>query len=194
MREGEETYAGMRFRWWIIIAIGLFGIGVILGLATPDSIADLFSEEIASLEEFGGILAPFTVVTVIVLFIKNGVTLLLSFALSPIFCLVPILTLTLNGWLLALVSSIVAEEESLGFILVGVLPHGIFELPALFIGEAAALSLGTMAIVALFKKEERSRLLPSLRQNFKYLLIALALLLPAAIIETYLTPWLLDLV
>lgn len=178
----------MKYRWWIIIAVALFGIGIIFGLAAPDSITSLLSEELTSLEELGEVLAPFTFYTFIFIFLKNVVALLFSFALSPIFCLVPILTLAVNGWLVALVSTIVMEEESLGFVLAGLLPHGIIELPAFFIGEAAALSFGAMAVVALFKKEKRSLLLPSLRQNLKYLAIALALFLPAAIIETYVTP------
>jgi len=115
----------------------------------------------------------------------------LSFVLSPILCLAPILSLTVNGWLLAFISSAVAQEESLGFVLAGVLPHGIFELPAIIIGEAAALSFGTMAILALIKRGKRHLLLLNLKQNLRYLLIAIGLLLPAAIIETYATPLLL---
>ena len=179
----------MRYRWWVIIAILLFVIGIIFGLAAPAGVSRLVSDELAALEKLGGVLTPFTLSTMFIfIFIKNAVALLVSFALSPIFCLVPILTLTVNGWLLALVSTMVAEEKSLGFVLAGLLPHGIIELPALFIGEAAALSFGAVAVVALFKKEKRNLLLPSLRQNLKYLFIALALFLPAAIIETYVTP------
>jgi len=178
----------MKYKWWILVAILLFGIGIIVGLATPATISSLFSDKLVGVEELSGILAPFKVSTVILIFIKNVIVLLFSFALSPIFCLVPILTLAVNGWLLALVSSVVVEEKSLGFVLAGLLPHGIIELPALFIGEAAALSFGVAAMVALFKKERRELLLPSLRQNLKYLWLALALLLPAAIIETYITP------
>jgi len=178
----------MNYRRWIFVAILVFGIGIAFGLVTPASIISLLSEELTALEELGGMLAPFKVSTVIFIFIKNAVALLFSFALSPIFCLAPILTLSVNGWLLVLVSSMIIEEKSLGFVLSGLLPHGIIELPALFIGEAAALSFGAMAMVALFKKEKRNLLLPSLRQNLRYLSIALALLLPAAIIETYITP------
>jgi len=178
----------MNYRRWIFVAILVFGIGIAFGLATPASIASLLSEELTALEELGGMLAPFTFSMFIFIFIKNAVALLLSFALSPIFCLVPILTLAVNGWLLALVSTIIIEEKSLGFVLSGVLPHGIIELPALFIGEAAALSFGAMAMVALFKKEKRNLLPANLKQNLKYLSIALALFLPAAIIETYITP------
>ncbi len=75
--------------------------------------------------------------------------------------------------------------------LAGLLPHGIFELPALILGEAAALSFGAVVILALFKKERRNLIPPSLKRNLRYLMIALALLLPAAIIETYVTPLLL---
>jgi len=178
----------MKYRWWIVIAIVLFGIGIIFGLAAPAGMASLLSEELAYLGEFGEVLAPFTFTTFIFIFLKNAVALLVSFILSPIFCLMPILALVVNGWIVALVSTVVIEEESLGFVLAGLLPHGIIELPAFFIGEAAALSIGAMAVIALFKKEKRSLLLPSLKQNLKYLAIALALMLPAAVIETYVTP------
>jgi len=43
-------------------------------------------------------------------------------------------------------------------------------------------------MLAIFRRERRGLILPSLRQNAKYLAIALGLFLPAAIIETYLTP------
>ena len=166
----------------------MYVLGLAIGLATPLSIAGLMSEEIAALEELSRILVPFSFLTVILIFIKNVSALVVSFVLSPILCLAPILSLTVNGWLLAFVSSAVVQEESLGFLLAGLLPHGIFEIPALIIGQAAALSFGAMAIVALLQKTKRSLLLPNLKQNLRYLVVALALLLPAAIIETYITP------
>ena len=185
----------MNYRKWIFAAILLFGTGIAFGSFTPAGTVSLAtSEDLAALEELIAILAPFKVTTAIIIFIKNVFALLLSFALSPIFCLIPVLALFANGWLVAFISSIVVQEESLGLVLAGLLPHGIIELPALFMGEAAALSFGAMAIAALFKKGKRNLLLPNLKQNFKYLMIALALLLPAAIIETYITPLLIDLI
>ena len=158
---------------------------------TPASITSLLSEDIAALKQLSSLLAPFNILTLIFIFAKNTSVLLLSFALSPLLLLVPILTLTINGWLIAFISAAVIEEKSLGFVLAGLLPHGVFELPALILGQAAALSFGTMVMLALFKKEKRNLLLPNLKQNLKYLILALALLIPAAIIETYLTPLLL---
>jgi stage II sporulation protein M len=180
--------SGLRYRWWIVIAIALFGIGIALGLADPLNLASLLSDELISLGELGGILAPFTFSMFIFIFLKNVVTLLFSFVFRPILVIVPAATLLLNGWIVGLVSAIVTKQKSLGFVLAGILPHGVIELPALFIGEAAALSFGITAIIALFKKEKRGLFLPSLMQNLRYLALAVALMLPAAAIETFLTP------
>jgi len=183
----------MSYKRWLFVAIFLFGTGfgggLISGLSTPGAITDIFSEDVAALEEFVDLLASLPPLSVFLLIlIKNTSAVLISFALSPIFCLVPVMALIFNGGLLGFVSALVIQEKSLGYLLAGLLPHGIFELPALIIGEAVALSFGTAVLLALFKKERRSQLLPRLRQNLRYLLIALALLLPAAIIETYITP------
>ncbi len=182
----------MSYKKWIFTAIILFGIGLVFGLATPTTIINLLFEDITTLQELSDILVPFKFLTVILILVKNASVLLLSFALSPFFCLMPILALTVNGWLIAFISAAVIQEKSLGFVLAGLLPHGIVELPAFILGEAAALSFGAMAILALFKKEKRNLLLPSLRQNLRYLMVALVLLVPAAIIEIYITPLLLN--
>ena len=186
----------MSYKRWLFVAIFLFGIGfgggLISGLATQGDIAGLFSEDVAALGEFADLLASLPQSSVFLLIlIKNTSAVLISFALSPIFCLAPVVALIFNGGLLGFVSALVIQEKSLGYLLAGLLPHGIFELPALIIGEAVALSFGTAVLLALFKKERRSQLLPHLRQNLRYLIVALALLLPAAIIETYVTPLLL---
>ncbi len=182
----------MSYKRWIIVTIILFGIGLAFGLTTPAGIASLLFKNYAAFEELAGIwdLFPLPLVAVFI-FLKNVSVLLLSFVLSPLVLLMPILILWFNGWFIGLVSIAVIEEESLGFLLAGLLPHGVFELPAFIIGLAAALSSGTLVILALFRRERGKQLWPSLKRNLKYLIIAIALLLPAAIIETYVTPLLL---
>ena len=182
----------MSYRWWIIVASLLFTAGVVCGLVSPAGLTGLISEDIAALKQLSDILAslPHALVALLI-FVKNASALAISFVLSPILCLAPILSLTLNGWLISFVSTTVIQEKSLSFVLAGLLPHGIFEIPALIMAQAAALSFGTMAVMALFKKERRKLLSPNFKQNLRYLLIALALLVPAAIIETYVTPSLL---
>ena len=100
----------------------------------------------------------------------------------------PVLSLFVNGWLIGYIAVIAIERVGFLFILRGILPHGIFELPAFFIGEAAALSSGVAVMLAIFSAARRQALPRILRRNVILLLIAMALLIPAALIETYITP------
>jgi stage II sporulation protein M len=179
----------MSYKRWILITVTIFTISIIVGLVTPVSSTSVFSEDITAIEELGGILASLpSILIVVLIFTKNVSVLLLSFAFSPVFCLVPTMALIVNGWVLAIVSTIAVEEESLGFVLAALLPHGIIEIPALMLGEAAALSFGAMITMSLFNREKRKLVMPNLKHNLKYLSLAISLLLPAAIIETYVTP------
>lgn len=178
----------MSFKWWLLTAISLFVIGLVFGLATYNRVPGLLAEETASLNQLTDMLMALPKpLLFIAIFLKNLLAVLFSIILSPFFLLVPILTLLLNGWLVGLVSMAVVQENSVGLLLAGLLPHGIFELAALFIGEAIAFSFGAAVILALLKGNG-SQLRLNLRQNFKFLTPAVVLLLVAAIIETYLTP------
>ena len=178
----------LSYRSWLIIAIALFGAGILLGVLMPVTSAELLNDDMTALREMAAMLGPFQFSTAVFIFFKNVLALAVSFVFSPILLLVPVLALTMNGWIISFVSVMVAREESWGFLLAGILPHGILELPAIIMGEAAALSFGALTITALFSKGKKSLIIPNIKQNAKYLLIAVALLLPAAVIETYITP------
>ena len=174
----------MNFRKWIFIAIFLFGIGMVLGMTASGTIANLFSEDLAALAELGSILEPFKFTTAIFILLKNLLALIVSFIFSPLFCLMPVLTLTVNGGLLSFISGIAVEQESLGFVIAALLPHGIIELPALIMGEAAALSFGAMAIILVFKKESRTVLVSTVTKNAGRVLLTLALFFVVGIFHT----------
>ncbi len=180
----------MSYRWWVVIAVILFVIGIAFGMVTPQD--NLLAEYLsATLKELGSTVVPFSLSTVMFIFLKNVSAMLLSFVLSPILCLVPVLTLVVNGWLLGFVSAVIVPQESFWYVLAGVLPHGVFELPAIIMAQAAALSFSSILIIALFVKGKRALIVPRFKQSLKFLLLAGALLIPAAIIETYITPLLL---
>ncbi|MDP3992114.1 MAG: stage II sporulation protein M [Nanoarchaeota archaeon] len=91
----------------------------------------------------------------------------------------PILTTLANGYLLGFVAARTAEEAGI-FILWRLLPHGIFELPALFISLGLGLKLGTF----VFKKNKFQTLSLYLTKSIKvFFFIVLPLLIIAAIIE-----------
>lgn len=184
--------ANIRFGYWVLIACVLFvigiGGGILVSAIMPEDIVELFSEEITAFGDIGEIFSPFTLSTAIFIFFKNVSAIIISFVFSPILCLMPIIALVFNGSFISFISTLVIEEESTGFLVLGLLPHGIFEIPAFIIGEAAALCFGATTIYALFSRRGSNILLPVFKKNLKYLLLAFILLVPAAIIETYVTP------
>ena len=131
---------------WLLLVIALFGLSLIIGIYTPPGnfdtdmvtgpLADMFRN-----------LSPGLLFLFILL--KNITALLMTFVMSPILCLMPVFSIIGNGWLIGFLATEMAARESLGWVLAGLLPHGIIELPAFFIGEAAALSFAPPAPTGL---------------------------------------------
>ncbi|MFC1947639.1 stage II sporulation protein M [Chloroflexota bacterium] len=183
----------MNYRKWILISAVLFIFGLLLGLIIPTEGAGLFLAEATSLDEMAGIIAPLPQIAVFIfILLKNISVIVFSFILSPLLCIVPVITLVLNGGVIGLVSAIIMEEESLPFLLAGLLPHGILELPALIMGEAVAFSFGIAVLQGIFGKDKQDKIKSNLKNNLKYLAISAGLFLAAAVIETFVTPVLLD--
>ena len=186
----------MRFRFWVLISSGLFIIGMGAGILFSNNISAgisaLFNDQASALEDLVVGLNPYQPTTAVFIYLKNAVALVVSFLFSPFLCLLPVFALLFNSAFLSYFSIMVVQEESLGFLLAGILPHGILEIPALIIGEAAALSFGVSLIIALVTADRSKMLMTRFKTNLKYLLVALALLVPAAIIETFVTPLLLS--
>ena len=88
----------------------------------------------------------------------------------------------------------VRSGSSLGVYLVGILPHGIFELPALVLFCAAGLYLCSR-VTARVRGDKEVRILRTLSEvSTLFLYVILPLLAAAALVETYVTPRLLAMV
>jgi len=97
-----------------------------------------------------------------------------------LFGIFPLLTAIANGYLLGFVSYFVVGQESF-LSLWKIIPHGIFELPAVFISLGLGLKLGTF----IFQKKKIKYLKENLHKSLKiFFLVVLPLLLFAAIIES----------
>jgi stage II sporulation protein M len=161
---------------------------MVLGVTMPAGLGGLVTGDLSWLQQLAEMLKPFRLSTALFIYFKNVSSLVFGFVFSPFLLLPPVLSLVVNGWLLSYVSTAVIQQRSLWLLLAGILPHGIFEIPAIVLGEAAALSFGTAVLMALVSPAKRDKLFPKLKMSAKYLLVAFALLVPAAIIETYITP------
>jgi stage II sporulation protein M len=91
----------------------------------------------------------------------------------------PVISIVSNGYLLGFVSSLSVENNGLS-ILYKLLPHGIFELPAIFISLGLGLRLGTF----IFRKDRKETLKEYILESLRvFLFIVIPLLIIAAIIE-----------
>ncbi len=101
------------------------------------------------------------------------------------------LVLFTNAALIGAVFSI-APVNTLGkTILFGILPHGIFELPALFISMALSVYLCTFIAKKIFRKEDTKFLYALKEIVLVFLVIVIPLLIIAGLIEGVITPMLL---
>jgi len=91
----------------------------------------------------------------------------------------PVLSALVNGYVLGFVASKVSAGSGF-FVLWRLLPHGIFELPALFISLGLGLKLGTFVFQKKKLKTLREYLFETIRVFF---FIIIPLLIIAAIIE-----------
>ncbi len=117
----------------------------------------------------------------VIILLNNFEISFLGMALGSLFGIFPLFLALINGAILGFLLNFKISKLSWSYLLAGTLPHGIFELPAVFL----ALSLGVFLGRAIFK--------PNWLKNFKlalklYFKICLPLLLLGALVEAYFTP------
>ncbi len=121
---GEWFFGLWEKRGFIFLAIGAFAVGTALGILNPEQVLPLIQE----FREFVRTLAgKGPVELALVIFLRNASIGLLGILLGVLFGVVPLLAAVSNGLLLgALFQQFPTEIWK-------ILPHGIFELPAIFI-------------------------------------------------------------
>lgn len=162
---------------------------------TARQVYDFFAQSV----EDSGLMNELGEISITDLFMHNvqatGISTL--YGLVP-FIFLPLLTLVLNGVVIGGVLAVVqaaGQSNVLLTVLLGLLPHGIFELPAVLMGMGLGMVLCLHLSGGILKK---SWALPleALLENLArvYLLLIIPMLAVAALIETYITPLLLQLI
>lgn len=180
----------LRSCWkYILIVAGIFIVSFMAGMLV--SLQDLgLSENYLEMlkNSFGWIKTLNPIGIMLVIFLNNALKSLLSLVLGAGFGLIPVLFVGGNGLLLGLLVNLVLKQEGLLFVLAAILPHGIIELPMILISAGLGLRLGYFMYISLKgeKKDMRFELIESLRI---YVRIIMPLLFVSAMIETFVTPW-----
>lgn len=120
------------------------------------------------------------------IFLNNAVKSLLVLLLGIFFGIVPIFFIFINGQLVGLFLGVAQLNGKGTLAVLGLLPHGIFEIPALVISAGYGLWLGGCFFRLIFRKEPFGVHLKFALK--KYWQVVVPLLLVAAAIETLVTP------
>ena len=120
------------------------------------------------------------------IFANNTETSVILFIGGATFGLITALILSINGFVIGIVVEYVRQEQGAFVILAGVLPHGIFEIPALVLAGMFGLLLGEELWKELHGTGDA---ISAAHQSGKqFLAYVLPLLGIAAIIEGFITP------
>ncbi|WP_232699835.1 stage II sporulation protein M [Brevibacillus daliensis] len=198
----REMWRGIRFYYWIALAILLTGIFV--GAFLPHIIEEVVLAMIAEVEKIAENITKndnvFT--TIRIIFQNNVMAAIMMLGMGVFFGFFPIIGLYSNGAVLGYLltnppkNSTLSSWEILGY---GILPHGIFEFAAVLLASGMGIKLGVLvfrSIGALFVAERRAKVKKDWEGTFRIMfttvLATVVLLLVAAIIESTVTPYLLQ--
>jgi len=174
----EALHVVSKSRAHISLALMIFIISAGTGTLMSGRFAGLiqqFSTFVENLMDRG------TVGIIIGIFQKNLFAMLMVMLGGIAFGIIPILTLVVNGLLLGVLMMIGLEKglSIVGFV-AAILPHGIFELPAVFITNGVAMRMGFMQ----FKRKGREPACQRMADGMRVLFfIVVPLLAVAAVIE-----------
>jgi len=164
---------------FIYFIFGVFSLFALIGFFVPISkdLSNLFLEFIRELMKKTSLMSQGELVRFI--FLNNLNSSFFGMVLGFFLGIFPVIVAVLNGYVLGFVALQSVHVDGIS-VLWKLLPHGVFELPAVFISLGLGLKLGTF----IFKKRKlevfRNYFLNSL---WAFLFIILPLLIIAAIIE-----------
>ncbi len=155
-------------------------ISYILGSFYPEVFEYLFN--------FGGLPDEGSISVMLYIFFNNTRIVFMLMFLGFIFGLLPVAIILVNGFTVGIVAEYTIKNEGLLFLLTGLLPHGIVEIPIILLAAGVGFSSGLLAYRTLFKHVTFETFKQSfIGATWIFFLFALPLLFVAAIIEVYVT-------
>ncbi|RQD77812.1 MAG: stage II sporulation protein M [Candidatus Syntrophonatronum acetioxidans] len=183
---------------WIILSALIFLVSFFLGYIAAEQNIEFIDELSEPYFEFLESMAQDIVEKspgrgILLLFFNNLFASLRVIFLGIILGIPPLFGLIINGSILGVVTALLAEQNiaPLLFLTLGILPHGILELPAFLISAAFGLKLGYHFLFPIKEKTRWESLALVLKEIFSIILFITILLITAAAVEILITPLLL---
>ena len=162
--------------YWIV---SLFFAFALIGFFVPISkeIMDIILEYIKGILEQTKDMSMIQLMNFI--FLNNLQASFFGLILGLFFGIAPVFFALFNGYVLGIVASLTVSQEGI-LSMLNLFPHGIFELPAVFISLGLGLKLGAF----IFQKNKKEFFKKNLSNSFRvFIFVIIPLLFIAAIIE-----------
>ncbi|WP_253735952.1 stage II sporulation protein M [Paenibacillus sp. FJAT-26967] len=187
---------------YLIASTLVFVAGLVLGVQYSDRFQVFLDQQLAGMEQLVGLVKEKdnqSLWLFIIIFLNNAIKSLMFVYLGLFFGIIPLMVLLVNGLILGYVIDYQLQEQSISFILKGLLPHGVFEIPAIIVACAYGIRLGILVIQMLGTMFAPSRS-GKITAEFKrvlgltkpLILLIVGTLLFAALVESTVTLWLLS--
>ncbi len=188
MNRDERRAYFRELRPFLISSLIFFVIGLAFGVAIASrypGLADHFGDSITGfLKTFRGLPKPQLAVAI---FLNNTVKTLAAILLGLAVGIVPALFLIVNGVVLGVVFFLSSHSRGIWPSLLGILPHGVIELAAVFLGTAIGLMLGDHVLKRILQKSEAKIKTELARAMRFFAIVIVPMLLIAALIEAFVT-------
>jgi stage II sporulation protein M len=184
----DRTVCDRSDRTAAFVVAGIFILTIVLGGIAVHADESVATDLIGLMTEgiFEDIQSEYSAVIAANIFINNLQASTILFIGGAAFGLITLLVLSINGFVIGIFVEFIRQEQGLCFVLAGILPHGIFEIPALLLAAMFGVLLGKELWNELHGSGDA---IAVAEQNGKrFLVYVLPLLGIAAIIEGFITP------
>lgn len=187
------SVAGLALAWrehrrYVAFSAVLFLLSIPLGVALQEAGFDLFGAM--------GFDSPSAMfpddITAVFIFLNNTRAFFVFVLGTLTGGILTTIGLVFNGVLVGYVVTPVAAQEGYGFVLLALLPHGVLELPALFVGAAIAYRFLGNIVLYVFDRREHFYTRGEVKRTGMLVAVSVAALAVAAAVEMHVTTWLLE--
>lgn len=179
---------------YILTSFAMFFGAALTGFLATLAIPEIAENFMLELEPLVEALIEMTSWQMFLLYlINNTLTSFIAMVSGIAFGILPAFMILLNGIIPGMLFYIFWDEGTHLTFILGIMPHGIIEVPAFLVSAALGLKLGVSTIMGIKQGKERTQLVTDIRSELKENIVFFAkylvpLFLVAAAIEAFITP------
>jgi stage II sporulation protein M len=173
---------------YIVLSTIVFALSIAVGYIAYGIYPEYAMQSISGLEELVEMLEGLSLLEImLVIFINNTIAMFIAILFGIVLGIVPLLVLVLNGFIIGTIVRLLIVENGLAFIVAGLVPHGIIEIPLLLLSTSIGMKIGYEVLLALAGKPSDIKIefIKGMKFFFYWMV---PLIFVAALIETFITP------